>query len=95
MFFLKGEFNLAKTILIDGHEYTASNRRMRYNPEFHFNQGKPWTMKDILYLCGMWNGQKARDIAFALGRTESTCMTKVYDLRKAGVFETYKKKFNQ
>ena len=75
---------MSKTVVIEGLEYTASNHRMRYNPEFHFNQGKPWTMKDILYLCGMWGG-----------RTESTCMTKVYELRKNGKFEEYRRMFNK
>ena len=86
---------MAKVIILDGLEYTASNHRMRYNPEFHFNQGKPWTMKDVLYLCGMWGESKARDIAFALGRTESTCLTKIYELRKSKVFEEYREKFKQ
>lgn len=86
---------LSKTIVKDGYEYTASNHRMRYNPEFHFNQGNPWSKEDLLYLCGMWGGMKTRDISFAIGRTESTCLTKVYSLRKIGLFETYKKKFRQ
>lgn len=86
---------MTKIIIVDGLEYTESNRRMRYNPEFHFNQGKVWTIKEVMYLCGMWGSQKTRDISFALGRTESTCLTKVYALRRRGDFEEYRKKFKQ
>ena len=37
---------------------------------------KHGTLKDIVYLCGMWESAKKRDIALALGRTEGTCMSK-------------------
>lgn len=86
---------MAKIITVDGVDYAAYNKRMVYNPEYHFNHGTPWIMKDVLYLCGMWDVQKARDISLALGRTENTCMNKVYELRKAGKFEEYKKMFRK
>ncbi|BDR84910.1 hypothetical protein [Clostridium tetani] len=86
---------MAKTYVKDGIEYTSSNHRMIYNPEFHFKHNKAWTLKDIVYLCGMWESAKKRDIALALGRTEGTCMSKVYGLKKRGEFNRYKRMFKE
>lgn len=74
----------------EGIQYTSSNHRMRYNPEFHENHGKPWSVKDLIYLCSSWNGMKKADIAAALGRTHGTVLTKAYELRKTGEFEHFK-----
>ena len=77
--------------LKDGIEYSTSNKRMTYNPEFHENHGKPYTVKELAYLCSMWDTMKKADIAMALGRTHSTVLTKAYYLKKIGQFEHYKK----
>lgn len=82
-------------IVVDGLEYTASNKRLKYNPDFHENHGTPWSKEDLLYLCGMWGRGKGQQISLALGRTLSTCMSKVYTLRKYGLFETYRKRFQE
>lgn len=74
----------------DGLEYTASNNRMRYNPEFHENHGKPWSTDDLIYLCSMWESTHKATIAAALGRTHGTVLTKGHELRKGGQFERYK-----
>ncbi|BDR66693.1 hypothetical protein N072000002_09210 [Clostridium tetani] len=86
---------MAKTYVKDGIEYTSSNHRMIYNPQFHTKHNKAWTLKDIAYLCGMWESTKKRDIALALGRTEGTCMSKVYGLKKRGEFNRYKRMFKE
>lgn len=80
-----------KTYTVDGIEYTASNHRMRYNPEFHENHGKRFTRDDLIYMCSMWDGMKKADIALALGRTLGTVLAKKYELKKDGRFEYYKK----
>lgn len=86
---------IAKTYVKDGIEYTSSNHRMVYNPEYHDKHGQPWTLKDLIYLCGMWHSTKIKNIALALGRTEGTCMFKVYTLRKSGDFDRYKNMFKE
>lgn len=80
-----------QTFTVDGIEYTTSNGRIRYNPEFHENHKKPFTVKELAYMCSMWNSMKKADIAFALGRTHSTILTKAYSLKRSGQFEHYKK----
>lgn len=71
-------------------EYSASNHRMCYNPEFHENHGKPFTVNDLIFLCSSWDAMKKADIAMALGRTHGTVLSKAYYLRKSGQFEYYK-----
>jgi len=63
---------------------------MCYNPEFHENHGKPFTVNDLIFLCSSWDAMKKADIAMALGRTHGTVLSKAYDLRKSGQFEYYK-----
>ncbi|MBO1003140.1 DNA-entry nuclease [Pseudogracilibacillus auburnensis] len=75
---------------VEGIEYTASNHRIRYSPEFHDNHGKQWTDEDLAYLCSSWDGMKKADIAMALGRTHGTVLTKAYALKRNGQFDYYK-----
>lgn len=82
---------MTKVYFKDGCEYTASNHRMRYSPEFCENHGKPFTKEELVYLCSMYGSMKKADLAMALGRTHSTIMSKAYALRKNGLFEHYKK----
>ena len=87
---------MATAIIIkDGLEYTASNGRLRYNPELHDQHGELWVKDDLLYLCGLWERGRGQEIALALGRTVSTCMTKVYQLRKGGVFTRYRNQYKR
>jgi hypothetical protein len=39
----------------------------------------------------MWDSSKKQDIALALGKTHGTVLSKVYSLRKRGLFDYYKK----
>ena len=75
---------------IDEIQYTASNNRMRYNPEFHENHGKPWRVNELIYMCSMWEGTKKATIAAALGRTHGTVLSKANQLRRSGEFYKYK-----
>lgn len=74
----------------EGYEYTKSNNRMRYNAELHYNHGKPWTVKELSYLCKMRPCMKYKDLSLALGRTVGVCQAKIHDLRKNGLIEFYK-----
>lgn len=59
--------------------------RMYYNPEFHSNNGKPWSTKDLRYLIDWYDIAGAEEMSFALERTIKTIQMKVYSLRKQGV----------
>jgi hypothetical protein len=80
-----------KTYFKDGIEYTASNNRMRFNPEYHFNHGKRFTNEDLRYICSMWGSMPIQDIALAVGKTYSTVAAKVNTLKNIGLFEHYRK----
>lgn len=82
----------AKTFFKEGVEYYASSGRMVYNPEFHENHKKPWSVQDLIFLCSSYDGMKKRDIALALGRTEMTVFEKAKQLRAEGQFEFFKAK---
>ncbi|MGG3871414.1 DNA-entry nuclease [Brevibacillus laterosporus] len=69
--------------------------RMKYHPDFHTNQGKPWSTEELQYLCRFYDHDHGRAIAFALGRTETTLRTKVDLLKRKGMFEYYKHLWNQ
>lgn len=64
-------------------EYDKSGR-MKYNPEFHFNQSKPWSYEDEEYLIKWYEFIGMEEMSFALGRTEATVTEKVSRLRKQG-----------
>jgi hypothetical protein len=65
--------------------------RKPYNPELHFNHGKPWTVQDLAFMCSRWEKMRKEDIALTLGRTHQTVLSKADKLRVSGDFEIYKK----
>jgi hypothetical protein len=73
----------------DGIEFDRLGR-MSYHPEFHQNHGKPFSEEDLEYLCKYFEIDPVRTIAFALGRTEHTCASKVTYLKKRGLYDYYK-----
>ncbi|WP_024614652.1 hypothetical protein [Clostridium sp. Ade.TY] len=82
---------MVKTYFDDeGYEYTASNHRLRYNPELHENNGKRWTDEELQYLCQMRPTMKYKDLSLALGRTQGVCASKYYYIKKAGLVDYYK-----
>ena len=86
---------MSNIVFKNGIAYTASNGRMMYHPEYHFNQGKPWTTSELMYLCGVWGVRRVKDISMALGRTEGTCLQMKYYLKKRGEFEYYREQFKK
>lgn len=75
-------------------EYDVEGR-MRYNPYYHSNHGKPWLYEDIKYLIEWYDKIGAEEMSLALGRTISTVMSKVNILRKKGLISNkriYKKR---
>lgn len=58
--------------------------RMNYHPDFHPNQGKPWTTSDEKYLVENYEKFGPEQVSLELGRTIHTVMTRAYELRKSG-----------
>lgn len=69
--------------------------RLTYNSELHSNHKKEWTTKDLIYLCGVYEIDKKRDISIALERTENAIFQKANILRKQGLFEKYKEMYEK
>jgi DNA-binding MarR family transcriptional regulator len=69
--------------------------RILYHPEFHPNHRKPFTAEELEYLCRFYEVDDSRTMAFALGRTESTVLAKVSELKKRGLYEYYKKRWDE
>lgn len=65
--------------------------RMNYHPDFHGNQGKPWTTQDQKYLIDNYEALGPEQISFSLERTIHTVMTRAYELRKKGLMAKPKK----
>lgn len=74
---------------VDGIEFDKLGR-MKYHPEFHPMHRHPFTESDLEYLCKYYETDPVRTIAFALGRTEHTLLTKISMLKKRGLYEYYK-----
>ncbi len=58
--------------------------RMRYHPEIHTNQGRPWLASDEKYLIEYYEKLGPEEVSLSLGRTIHTVMTRAYELRKKG-----------
>lgn len=67
-----------------------SQGRMKYHPDFHENQGKPYTKDELMYICSMWDYMDHFDISLAIGKTQASIENKVYILKKQGLFEHYR-----
>lgn len=67
-------------------EYDACGR-MKFNPDLHENQGKPWSREDLDYLINWYNKIGIEEMSLALERTETTVATKVAILRKRGLMK--------
>lgn len=65
-------------------EYAASGR-MKYHPDYHPRQGKPWTNHEQRYVIERYVKDGPEEVSFALGRTIGTVMSYVYRLRRLGV----------
>ena len=63
------------------------NGRIAYTPELHDRQGEPWTKEEIQYLIDWYNVIGGEEMSLALGRTETTIMTKANTLRKRGLLQ--------
>lgn len=59
--------------------------RMNYHPEYHPNNGKPWTTTDVKYLIEYYEKIGPEQVGLDIGRTIHAVMTRAYELRKKGL----------
>lgn len=70
--------------------------RMKYHPDYHFNHGKPFTLRDLVYICKNYKRGQVKRLALAVGRTEHVVRSKVNTLRnhqkmgEQSMFDYYK-----
>ncbi|MGO4496477.1 DNA-entry nuclease [Paenibacillus sp. 2RAB27] len=74
---------------IDGICYDNSGR-MEFHPDFHFNQGKPFKLDDLIYICKYHKIDEPRTLAFAIGKTEKSVATMISKLKKEGLYFKYR-----
>lgn len=77
----------------EGIEYDKRGR-LKYHPDFHPNQGKEFSDEELAYLCKFYEVDSLKSLSLALGRIEQTLTNKVVYLRKTGLFDYYKKKWD-
>lgn len=58
-----------------------------YDPELHFNHGKPWLKSDQDYLIEQYGFASILQISLALGRTYKTIADRVYQLKNQGLIK--------
>lgn len=71
--------------------YTNGGRRLAYHPDFHPNQGKPWTTRELAYLCFHYETTCKMDLGMDMGRTQAAIMQKKLELVKNERYEELKK----
>lgn len=87
-----------KTFEKYGYLYTKSTGRIRYTPTLHTEHKKSWSLKDLIFLCGMWDSRKRGDgksIALGLDRTYSAVMQQVAKCKKDGDYKRFVKLFKK
>ncbi|MGF7046362.1 hypothetical protein J2T13_000838 [Paenibacillus sp. DS2015] len=75
--------------IIDGITYDKQGR-MKYNPIFHTNHGKPLTLSEITYICKYYDIDGLKTMSLAVGRTTKTVGSIVCKLKKSGEWDHYK-----
>lgn len=75
--------------------YTNGGKRLAYHPDFHPNQGKPWTTRELAYLCYHYETTRKMDLGMDMGRTQTAIMQKKLDLTKDGSYEELKKFYRE
>ncbi|MED1919789.1 hypothetical protein P4V64_31415, partial [Bacillus thuringiensis] len=77
-------------------EVEYDNRgRLMYHPDFHPNQGKRFTDDETAYLCKFYGTDSLKSLSLALGRLEKSLEYRIAYLRKAGLFDYYRAKWDR
>lgn len=61
--------------------------RMQYHPDYHGNNGLPWSGVDERYLIDNYLKLGPEEVSLALERTIDSVMRKMYKLRKLGLVD--------
>lgn len=69
--------------------------RMKYHPAFHYNQGKKFDDQETAYLCKYYELDSLKSLSLALGRLEKSLEYRIAYLRKAGLIDYYKSKWDR
>jgi hypothetical protein len=63
-----------------------------HNPLYHKPKGQPWRPEELQYLCQYHDKDNIHNIALALERTTKTCKSQLSNMRKAGLYDYYRKR---
>lgn len=85
---------LNKSVPEQGIEYDKRGRLM-YHPDFHPNQGKRFTDDETAYLCKFYETDSLKSLSLALGRLERSLEYRIAYLKKAGLFDYYRVKWDR
>ncbi|MGF9907304.1 DNA-entry nuclease [Brevibacillus porteri] len=69
--------------------------RMLYHPEFHPNQGKRFSDEETAYLCKFYETDSLKSLSLALGRIEKSLEYRIAYLKKTGLFDYYRAKWDR
>lgn len=69
--------------------------RMKYHPDFHANNGLPWSAEDTDYLISNYCKIGPEECSLALERTIDSVMRKMHKLRKHGVIGSQKRTYTR
>lgn len=61
--------------------------RMKFHPDFHFNHGKPYSLKESAYIAQNYRRGDVKNLAMVVGRTEHCIRSRVSYFRKSGQFD--------
>jgi hypothetical protein len=70
-------------------EYDSHGRTM-FNPSYHTNHRKPFTLDDLIYISKFIDYDGLKSLSLALGKTEKTIASKLSTMRKTGEYYRYK-----
>ena len=67
-----------------------TNGRLLYHPALHKRQGALWTDDELEYLCKFHDIDGLMTISLALERAQTTCASKLTQVRKNGKYWHYR-----
>jgi len=64
--------------------------RMMYNPKYHPNQGKLYTIDEMIYLSKYSDIDGLKSMSYALGKTETSISNKITLMKVSGQYDFYR-----
>lgn len=72
----------------EGIEYDYEGR-LKYNQEFHTEQGRQFTTMEIAYLCKFADKDELKSLSMALGRTEQVLRNTLMQIKKNNLLDHF------